>query len=422
MKDPIVQASDSPHELEVLYRSNRKEFTRALPAALAQCPDSAVLQAWHERLFFSDSAAPDDTPPPARWQSGDIALTVILSLVAGTLMKLPHFLSALDGGRFYARNLASIVIGALILFFCVQKSCRDKTLTTILTILAAALIYLNWLPGMPNSDTVFLACLHLPFALWSLLGIAFVGGKWRDLQGRMDYLRYNGELLIYTTLILIGGMVLTGLTLGLFGLIHLQIEEWYGKNVAVYGSVAAPIVATLLITRIVGNRFRMAPLLAKVFTPLFLTMVLAYLIAMAIQRSSPYDDRDFLVAFNCLLMAVLGICVFSISERGHRPSAGALDLMNLALVSVTLVIDLVALSAIVYRLSSYGFTPNRVAVLGANLLIFGHLAGIAHHYLRFIRNRAPFAVLENWIVRYLPAYTAWSVVAAVALPLLFKFA
>jgi len=418
----IIEAIESPHAVEALYRANRDEFKAAFPAAFAEQPDSPVLQVWQERLFFSDRIASDAQITAPRWHAMDIGLCAALSFAAGTLVKLPHFFTALDDNRFYVRNLAGILAGALILHFLVQKRCRIKPLVTITFLLLAALAYLNLLPNISNSDTSILACLHMPLFFWSLLGIAFLGGAWRDLKGRMTYLRYNGELLIYSTMILIGGMVLTGLTFALFELIDMSIEAWYLQNVVVYGAIASPIVATLLITRIVGQRFKMAPLLARVFTPLFLLTALAYLLAMAVLQKSPFTDRDFLIAFNGLLVLVLGLCVFSISERGASESAGVVDMMNIALVSVTLVIDVIALGAILFRLSSYGFTPNRVAVLGANLLAFAHLAGIAYYYLQFARAKSPFDALGNWVVRFIPAYTLWSLVVAVGLPLLFRFA
>ncbi len=263
--------------------------------------------------------------------------------------------------------------------------------------------------------------MHMPFFLWSLLGTAFLGGAWRRLSGRMDYIRYNGELLIYSTIILIGGQVLTGLTFVLFNLIGVRIEEWYLKYVVVYGAVASPIVATLIVDRVVGGHFRITPLLAKVFTPLFLLTSVAYLLAMLFNHKSPFTDRDFLMAFNGLLLVVLGLCVFSISERGARESPGISDMMNIGLVSVTLAIDVIALAAILFRLTSYGFTPNRLAVLGANLLAFVHLAGIVYHYMRFVRRNSSFEALERWIVGYIPAYTIWSILVGIGFPLAFWF-
>jgi len=316
------------------------------------------------------------------------------------------------------RNLGGIITGALILYFCIQKRCAAKVITTIMAILLAALFYLNLLPDASNSDSIILANLHMPFVLWSLLCIAFLGGAWRNLRGRMDYIRYSGELLIYSTVILIGGMVLTGLTFALFGLIDLNIEEWYLKNVVIYGTIGSPLVATLLITEIVGKRFKIAPLLARIFTPLFLLTVVVYLLAMVVNHGSPFTDRDFLIVFNGLLLIVLGLCVFSISERSTKESAGAVDIMNIGLVAATLVIDVMALTAILFRLSSYGFTPNRLAVLGANLLAFCHLAGIFYYYTRYAVNNGAFENIENWIVKYIPVYTVWSICVAVGFPLI----
>lgn len=420
MKDKIISAADSPRDLEILYHENPKEFANAFRDAFAEQPDSAIFQVWNERLFFAEPEG-ESKSSTSLWSPRDIWIAIALSLIAGTLAKIPHFFPKVDDELFYSRNLGCIVAGALIAYFCIQKMCKKTLVGAMVALLVGATAYLNLLPDRSNSQTIILSCIHMPFFFWSLLGIAFLGGSWRDSRGRMNYVRYNGELLIYSTVILIGGMVLTFLTFALFGLIDLSIEEWYMKNVVVYGSIASPIVATLLINRIAGDRFKIAPLLAKIFTPLFLLTVLVYLMAMILNQKSPFTDRDFLIAFNGLLLIVLGLCVFSISERGSRETAGVVDFMNIGLVSVTLAIDVVALVAILFRLTSYGFTPNRVAVLGANLLAFGHLAGILWHYVGFVRSRADLDHLNRWIVRYIPAYTTWTLVVAVGFPLIFWF-
>ncbi|MCS1411669.1 MAG: hypothetical protein M2R45_04870 [Verrucomicrobia subdivision 3 bacterium] len=351
-----------------------------------------------------------------------MGLTVVLALVAGTLAKLPHFFAGIEEESFYLKYLGGIVAGALICFFCVQRGCGLRAMVAMASVLAGSLTYLSFLPAIDTSDTSVLACLHLAVVFWFLVGVAFLSGDWKCLSGRMSYVRYNGELLIYSTVILIGGGVLTGLTIALFQLIELDITDWYMRNVARYGAVASPLVGTLIVTRIVGDRFRMAPLLAKVFTPLFLLMVIGYFVAMVVGQRSPFTDRDFFIAFNGLLLVVLGLCIFSISERGRKEFAGGVDFMNIGLVLVTLVINVIALVVILFRLSSYGFTPNRVAVLGVNLLVFCHLTGIAYYYVRFALGRIGCEGVEKWIVRYIPVYVVWSVVAAVLLPILFGFA
>ena len=420
MKDQIIDIAESPGALEALYRTNPKEFTRCFADAFAEQNTSTILQVWHERLFFQESEAGSESLS-TRWQSRDIWVTVILSFIAGTLVKLPHFFSVLNEDRFYSRNLGGIIFGSLIAFFCLQKRFQMRTAGIVSAALISGMLYLNILPDDHRSQTIVLSCLHMPFFFWSLLGIAFLGGSWRELSGRMDYMRYNGELLIYSTIVLLGGMVLTGLTIALFGAINLHsMENWYLRNVVPYGATASPIVATLLIERIVGNRFKLAQILAKVFMPLFLLTLFVYFLAMLDTRS-PFKGRDFLISFNVLLLVVLGLCIFSISERGNRETTGIFDFMNIMLVAVTLAIDVIALAAILFRLTSYGFTPNRIAVLGANILTFGHLAGILWHYIRFFRHKSGAGCIERWIAAYMPAYMAWSFVVSVGFPLIFRF-
>lgn len=407
--------------MELLYRNNPKQFLRDFPAAFAQRSDSVVLQAWRERLFYEEAERALPPVAAAQWRPFDVWLTILLSLIAGTLAKLPDILSLSNPERFYERGLAAIVIGAMMVYFMIQRCRRWKVASLLFALLLGSVLFLNLLPAQARSQSIELACMHMPLFLWTLLGIAYLGGAWRDMEGRVRFLRYNGELLIYTTALLLGGGVLSGLTLGLFSLIDVNIEKWYFAHVVIYGAVAAPLVATMLVDRVVGNRLKIAPLLAKVFTPLFLITVVAYLIGMIVNQRSPFTDREFLIAFNALLLLVLGLCIFSISERGAQPSTSAVDIMNIGLVVVTLLIDAIALAAIVFRLTSYGLTPNRIAVLGANLLAFCHLAGIAWHYLRFAMRKAGRERIQHWIVAYLPAYSLWSVVIAVGFPLIFRF-
>lgn len=98
-----------------------------------------------------------------------------------------------------------------------------------------------------------------------------------------------------------------------------------------------------------------------------------------------------------------------------------IDHINLALVVVTILIDAIALSAILFRIASFGFTPNRVAVLGANLVIVVHLGMICGAYIGFLRQRTGFAAMRQAVGSYLPAYAAWAAIVAFLLPVIFRF-
>jgi hypothetical protein len=165
----------------------------------------------------------------------------------------------------------------------------------------------------------------------------------------------------------------------------------------------------------------MAAVLARVFAPLFLVMSTTYLIVAFVGGQNPFVDRSFLITFNGVLLVVLVITVFSIVERDKDSSTGLIDYINIALAAVTLLIGAIALAAILFRLASFGFTPNRVTVLGANLIIMVHLARMCWAYFQVVRGRAGFTGMRWVVTSYLPVYGAWAAVVAFLLPLAFWF-
>ena len=56
------------------------------------------------------------------------------------------------------------------------------------------------------------------------VGFAYAGGRWSPSAGRMDFVRFSGELFIYYVLIALGGGVLTGFTLMMFQAIGVNAE------------------------------------------------------------------------------------------------------------------------------------------------------------------------------------------------------
>jgi hypothetical protein len=92
------------------------------------------------------------------------------------------------------------------------------------------------------------------------------------------------------------------------------------------------------------------------------------------------------------------------------------------LVISALLVDALALAAIVARISDFGFTPNRVAALGENVILLVNLAWSAWLYGRFLRGRGSFRALEKWQTDYLPVYAAWAAVVVILFAPLFGYA
>lgn len=436
MKERLLSAIESPKILEALYQENSKEFKRIFPEIYAQFPNSVILQVWSERLNYDNA---NEAQTSNTWSYKHILLIVLLSLVAGTLLRLPIVTDeAIDPEWFFTRNLGGIIIITLMIYFFFQRSQDRRTVLVILGIVAGSLLFLNLLPFEFNGsswdfrdkyrsfdDAIAVAEIHVPLLLWLMFGVVFAGKAWKNSLDRMGFLRYNGEIIVYTTIILLSGMVLSGITLSLLSLIEktYELTDWYFENIIPYGVAAAPLVASFLIDKVIGRRLNIAPTLGKIFTPLFLITTIAYLILMIVYRQSPYNDRDSLIIFNVLLIVVLGLLMFSVAERDPNAAVGLNDYINLGLVITTLILDVVVLTAVVFRMTNdvYGLTPNRTAILGINLLVFGHLIGILYNYARFVSNKGAFTKLESWIASYLPAYVVWSLGISIALPLIYWY-
>lgn len=432
MKNQILAAEQSPHSLESLYRKNPPAFEAALRDALTENPSSLPLQIWKERLFFSSEPATEKTASPSLHRA--ILWTFFLSLLAGSLVKLPSWLFPNEiAWPLIAKNTCAILAGALTLYLFSKKNTGEPLKKRLSPFLFPAFLFFlivtlsNLYPPFRASEfdcpssTAALTCIHTPFLFLSIFGIAFLGKNWRSPSEKNSFLRYCGDLLICSSLLLLGGIVLTGITLALFEAIGFSIYDWYISNVVVYGIVASPVVAAFLLDKTRARDLSLSPVLAKIFTPLFLATIIAYTAAMPAMQKTPFSDRRTLVILNLLLVIVLALNLFCMMNDSPSPRPAAMDFLRVALVFLTLLIDALALSAIVSRSFSEGMTPNRAAVLGTNLLFFFHLSTILYHSIRFVANRGTREQISFWGTAFLPAYTAWCAIVAFLFPPLFNF-
>ncbi|HEX9886474.1 MAG TPA: hypothetical protein VGA70_08305 [Longimicrobiales bacterium] len=404
----ILESLNDPKQMEALYRQDPESFRDCFDEVSRAAQDSETLRVWRARLEYSEPARGDERR--RLWYAIGIGLCV------GALVRIPAVW--LGDEWYYPRFAPSLIILALAAYFWLENR-RPGELITGLALAAIVTVYASLLPG--STDSVVMALLHLPILFWAFLGFVFTGASWRDPQRRIRYIRYNGELLILASLVGLGGIVFSGITVALFELVLENSAAWYAQNVGVVGAAAVPVAGTYLYDVVFKRRTGIASVLARVFAPLFLVMTSAYLAVAFLGGQSPFVDREFLITFNGLLLVVLGMTVFSIAERGEQTEVGWIDYVNVALLVVTLVIDAIALSAILFRLTSYGLTPNRVVVLGANLVVMAHLAWTCRAYIGLIRGKHDAGGVRQAVVGYLPVYVGWAALVSFVLPFVFRF-
>jgi hypothetical protein len=365
-----------------------------------------------------------DAPTVARSRR-ELPVMVLCAAVAALAIKLPAWfgldISADDTG-FYARNLSLFALPPLAAYFAWQRRVSLRVVGVLALLFIVGAVAANAYPLAADSQSMVLTAIHLPLALWLVVGVAYVGGDWRSDRRRMDFIRFTGEWLIYFVLIGLGGGVLIAFTLGTFEAIGLDAQEFVQSWLLPCGAMAAIIVSAWLVEAKQSVIENMAPVLTRVFTPLFAVALLAFLVAVTWTSNGINVERDVLILFDLLLVVVLGLLLYAISARDSAAEPGLFDSLQLALVVSALIIDVMVLLAITGRITEWGFTPNKTAGLGENVILLTNLAWSAWLFSGFVRGRMPFARLEHWQTRYMIVYAVWAWTVVLVFPLVFDFA
>ncbi|WP_304516739.1 hypothetical protein [Cecembia rubra] len=411
MQNEILNNLTQPLQLEKLYRNRKNEFRQAFLELYPQLKGNLLADAWYERLSYE--------PDSIQWgKRNDIQLIISIVLISGILAKIPSF-SNLNEEFFYPRNIGFIILSALTAFFLWTQEVPPtiKYLITVFT--ALSLIYINALPVL-ESDTLILACIHLPILLWGMLGVAFSGSSPLDKNKHLDFLRFNGETLVMTAILAIAAGIMSGVTIGLFELIGIKIEDFYFKNIVIFGFPSIPILGAYLTHNNPNLVNKVSPLVAKIFSPLVLLMLMIYLGAIFFTGKDPYHDREFLLLFNVLLIGVMALIFFSIAESYSKRKNNYGIAVLLLLSIFTIIVNGIALSAILFRISEWGITPNRLAVSGSNLLMLIHLLLVTFHLFKSISGRQPLSIVGKNMVKYIPVYLIWASIVVFVFPLFFE--
>ena len=187
------------------------------------------------------------------------------------------------------------------------------------------------------------------------------------------------------------------------------------------GAAGAVLVASWLVEAKQSVIENMAPVLTRLFTPLFAALLLTFLGTVLWTGRGIDISRNVLIAFDLLLVVVLGLLLYSVSARDPQSPPGTFDVVQVVLVISALLADAVALWAIAARISEFGFSPNRVAALGENLILLVNLAWAAVLYIRFLRGRGSFASVERWLTNYIPVYVVWAAIVVIVFPPVFRY-
>lgn len=369
-----------------------------------------------KHLVLADT---DEKRTPGRWSVEALGFAVLAALAVQVVRVASGPADDLSMG--FVRNLGLLVLPFLASWFVRRRVLTVRQAAPPFAAFVLAALVVNLYPYEEGAATELLVAAHLPVALWFVVAHPYMGGDLRSHEKRMDVVRFTGEWAIYYALIALGGGVLTGLMAGILEPTGVDVEAlvpWILPS----GAAGAVVVAAWLVEskqQVVEN---MAPVLTMLFTPLFALGLAVAAVVYAATGVGQGFDRELLGIFDALMVVVLGLVLYGISARDPLQPPGWMDRMQFVAVVSALALDVMVLGSMVARIGELGFTPNRTAALGLNLVLLVNLAGTAWRSGRFVAGRATLHQLERWQTAYLPVFALWAAVVVVVLPPVFSFA
>jgi hypothetical protein len=332
---------------------------------------------------------------------------------------VPNFIT-IEQDVYYSRNIGLILFGALMAYFIFKQKQVLSSIIVPVVITVASVVYMNLLPNLPKSDSIVQAAIHMPLLLWVVFGYVFMNGGFAKSNSRISFLRFNGDFMVMSGLMLIAGGLFCAITIGLFSLIGVRIENYFQDYLVPIGLSSVPVVAAFLVQNNNQLVSRISPVIARIFTPIVFVTLFIFIATVIITGNYPNSNRDFLMLFNVLLVAVMALILFSLTEITKSSDQKMNQWLLLGLSVLTIVVNIIALSSISYRISSYGFSPNRLSVLGADLLILFNLILVSHKLFLIVRGKVGVEEVEQSIAMFLPVYFIWTAFVAFGFPILFK--
>jgi hypothetical protein len=413
MKNSIIEHINNPEFLEAAYRKDSAAFKQVFAEAYPNVKDELLAKAWYERLNYKKS--------DLSWGiKNEWKVVVLLAILVATVALLPNFI-AVEQDVFYAKNVGFIVFPALMVYFAWKQKLPLKKLFSPLLITIIAAININLLPTLSNSDSIRLAFFHVPLFLWVIFAYVYVGCDFIATNNKINFLRFNGDLLVLSGLMLIASGIFAIITMNLFAVIKMNIENIFSNYIMAIILSIIPLVAAFLVQNNGHLVNKVSPIIARIFTPLMTVMLLVFLVTILFTGTYPAKNREYLLLFNVLLIAVMALILFSLSEVTRHTQQKSNHLILWLLSVLAIIVNGIALSSILYRINDFGFTPNRFAVLGGDILILVNLLLVSFNLFKVVKGSVEVEKVESSIALFLPLYFVWTAFVTFGFPILFHY-
>jgi hypothetical protein len=158
-------------------------------------------------------------------------------------------------------------------------------------------------------------------------------------------------------------------------------------------------------------------IIASIFSPITLVVLILQCILLMTNLNEIMESRAFLLVFNFVLIGVLALIAFVGLELEKRKSSFQVNVL-IGLSSMAILINAFAFYCIVYRINTWGWSANKLSIVGTNIILFVHFCWIVYSLFRGKDKEDKQRLLKNTLSGYLLIYFIWIFFVVFVLPLI----
>jgi hypothetical protein len=405
-QEKIWENINNPPILEDLYQSNKKGFSEIIRNMHDQ-DTTLIIEYWYTRLFYK--------PVGRETNVKKYIFTAILVIFAWIPIRLFldwPFRGDYELSRIYLMRIIPIIFSIALSFFFIFGSLKPKKIILCLippVFVGGYLLLLlpvhSGVMGQNVAQSVSNAYFFTFVLLWFFILFSHSNYTLKD-PDYDTFLVECGEIIVWSTILILGHSVITMLLAALFHAIKVDAYEFIYLNIMTLGFTAAPFVSLLIIEK---NKVRLSVIIANIFLPLILISLVVFGVISMFTETKPYEDRNIFVTYNVMMVIVISALVFtSINGINNK----IINICTYILPVVTVFFDFITISAVIYRLKEYGISANKITLLGTNIVMLGHLIFMVYMKIRHKK-------IERNVI-YLPLYFVWAFCVVFIFPFIFK--
>ncbi|MDD6485863.1 MAG: hypothetical protein PUF61_02815 [Spirochaetales bacterium] len=408
IKQTIIANTENFDGLERLYRANKDDFRSAIKELHEENAADTTAAIWYSRLFYKEQKEKAKNADLLK----DIGIMVLLAFIAWIPIRY-NTDNTIRPNKDLVIFLSSTVFSFMIsLYFFLKKGFPIKELAVSAAFHICAFFYLWFLEKKVITPQITNNAFYFVFILfWFAAYLCYSGRNFKESTSLAGFIKISGELIVWYTIFFLGFLAVSFIILSLFEAIKIDFWNVWDENLLPYALCILPYASVYFIEK---TKYQFTKILANIFLPVFLAGLAVFAVMSLFSETKPYSDRDTFILFNVLLVFV--ICFLTYSSLGSTESR-FINICSLALAVITVLLDLYTLSATIYRISSFGISPNKLTLLVTNITMLGNLVFIL---FRCFKEKS-FKVPAEKIVVYLPAYAVLAFIVVFIFPFAFKF-